>query len=296
MKALVTGGAGFIGSNLVDFLIEKDFEVTVIDNESSNSSQFYWNSKAKNYKLDVRDYQSTKILYKNIDIVFHLAAETRIQASIINPIETISSNTLGTCVALQCARESSVRRFVFSSSSAIYGNNSVPNHEAQVDDCLNPYSTSKLNGELLCRLYSNEYGLNTIILRYFNVYGNRQPTKGTYMPVLGLFLTQKSLNKPLTIVGDGSRRRDYVHVSDVVSANFFAGTMEISEQYFGGVFNVGFGKNYSVNEVAKLISSKVEYIEDRKGEADSTLANIQKIKEVLDWNPKTTLNEWLKPI
>jgi UDP-glucose 4-epimerase len=294
MKALVTGGAGFIGSNLVDFLIKKGFEVTVIDNESSNSGQFYWNSKAKNYKLDIRDYKNTKILYEGIELVFHLAAETRIQASIINPIDTISINTLGTCVVLQCSRESNVKRLIFSSTSAIYGNNPVPNNEAQIDDCLNPYSTSKLNGELLCKLYSKEYGLNTIVLRYFNVYGDRQPTKGSYTPVVGVFMTQKSLNKPLTIVGDGHRRRDYVHVSDVVNANFLAATVEVGTKDIGSVFNVGCGKNYSVNEVAKLISAEIEYIADRVGEANSTLASIEKIYTILGWTPKVTLLDWLK--
>lgn len=296
MKAIVTGGAGFIGSNLVDFLIDKEFEVIVIDNESSSSGEFHWNSNARNFKLDIRNYQETKELYKNANIVYHLAAETRIQSAIANPIETLNNNTLGTCVVLQCAREMNVGRFVFSSTSAIYGNNVVPNHESQVADCLNPYSISKLHGELLCQLYSKEYALNTIVLRYFNVYGNRQPTKGSHTPVLGLFLTQKNLNNPLTIVGDGNRRRDYVNVFDVVQANFLAGTKEVSKQHFGEVFNVGFGENYSVNEVARFISPNTQYIEDRAGEANSTLASIKKIKEVFGWTPKIALDEWLSSL
>jgi UDP-glucose 4-epimerase len=294
MKALVTGGAGFIGSHLVDFLVEKDYEVMVIDNESSNSGQFYWNTKAINYKLDIRDYDKTKTLYQGCDYVFHLAAETRIQASIINPIDTVSVNSLGTCVVLQCSRESNVKRLIFSSTSAIYGNNSVPNYENQINNCLNPYSTSKLHGEILCKLYSSQYGLDTVVLRYFNVFGDRQPTKGSYTPVVGVFLTQRSLNKPLTIVGDGNRRRDYVHVSDVVNANFLAATSAISVNDLGGVFNVGFGTNYSVNELAKLISSEFEFITDRVGEADSTLANIGKITNILGWTPKIALRDWLK--
>ncbi len=151
MKSLVTGGAGFIGSNLVDKLIELGHDVIVIDNESAESNeQFYWNDKAQNYKYDIRDYENTRPLYDGVDYVFHLAAESRIQPAIENPINAISLNSVGTCTILQCAREAEVKRVIYSSTSSGYGMNPYPNVETQPDDCLNPYSVSKVNGEKLC--------------------------------------------------------------------------------------------------------------------------------------------------
>jgi UDP-glucose 4-epimerase len=174
MKSLVTGGAGFIGSNLVDKLIEQGHEVIVIDNESAESNEkFYWNDKAKNYVLDIRDYKNTRPLYDGVDFVFHLAAESRIQPAIENPIEAVSLNSVGTCTVLQCSREARVKRVMYSSTSSGYGMNQSPNIETQPDDCLNPYSVSKVNGEKLCKMYTSLYGLPTISFRYFNVYGER---------------------------------------------------------------------------------------------------------------------------
>jgi UDP-glucose 4-epimerase len=172
MKSLVTGGAGFIGSNLVDKLIELGHEVVVIDNESSQSNEmFYWNKKANNYKLDIRDYKNTRPLYDGVDYVFHIAAESRIQPAIENPVEAVSVNSVGTATVLQCAREAGVKRVMYSSTSSAYGKNPIPNFETQPDDCLNPYSVSKVNGEKLCKMYTDLFGLHTIIYRYFNVYG-----------------------------------------------------------------------------------------------------------------------------
>jgi len=283
MKILVTGGAGFIGSNLVDFLINKDYEVYVIDNESSTTSEkFYWNNNAKNYKLDIRDYNNTRQIYENVDYVFHMAAETKIQESILNPINTVSINSLGTATVLQCSKEADVKRVIYSSTSAAYGRNTVPNIESQEDNCLNPYSISKVNGEKLCRMYYELYGLETIILRYFNVYGKRQPTSGNYAPVLGIFKRQFDNKEPLTIVGDGSQSRDFVHVDDVVNANILAALSKINSKYFGTVFNVGTGKNYSVKEIADMISDNQVFINPRPGESKETLANINKIKSILN--------------
>ena len=191
-KSLVTGGAGFIGSNLVDRLVEIGHEVVVIDNESAESNeQFYWNDKAYNYKYDIRDYENTRPLYEGVDFVFHLAAESRIQPAIENPINAISLNSVGTCTVLQCSREAGVNRVIYSSTSSGYGMNQSPNIETQPDDCLNPYSVSKVNGEKLCRMYTKLYGLPTISFRYFNVYGERQPIRGQYAPVIGIFLRHK---------------------------------------------------------------------------------------------------------
>jgi UDP-glucose 4-epimerase len=295
-KSLVTGGAGFIGSNLVDKLLELGHEVIVIDNEYSDAHEhFYWNQKAQNHKLDIRDYERTRKLYDNIDYVFHIAAESRIQPAINNPVEAVSINSVGTATVLQCSREANVKRVIYSSTSSAYGRNPIPNIEDQPDDCLNPYAVSKVSGEKLCSMYTDLFELNTIIFRYFNVYGERQPTKGQYAPVLGLFLKQTKNNEPLTIVGDGEQRRDFTHVSDVVMANVLAATAEdIDQEAFGKVYNIGNGVNYSVNQIADLISSSQTNIPPRLGESRETLADNSKFKSVFNWEPKVSLVEWVK--
>jgi UDP-glucose 4-epimerase len=294
MKSLVTGGAGFIGSHIVDKLLELGHEVVVIDNESSDAHEsFYWNSLAKNHKLDICDYEAIRALFEEVDYVFHLAAQARIQPAILNPIDTITKNVLGTCVVLQCSKETNVKRVIYSSTSSAYGHNIFPNIETQSDDCLNPYSVSKVSGEKLCKMYYDLYGLETIILRYFNVYGNNQPSKGQYAPVLGLFLKQKNKKMPLTIVGDGSQRRDFINVKDVVNANMLAATRKIDSQYFGGVFNIGTNYNLSIKEIADLISDNQIFIDSRPGESKETLANIDKSKAILGWNPRVQVEDYI---
>jgi UDP-glucose 4-epimerase len=294
VKALVTGGAGFIGSHIVDKLIEMNYDVIVIDNESSNSNtQFYWNDKASNYKYDICDYEKTRSLYKNVDYVFHVAAKARIQATILDPIETIRTNSLGTINVLQCSKEANVKKVIYSSTSSAYGLNKVPNVETQEDDCLNVYSISKTNGEKLCLNYSKIFNLETLCLRYFNVYGERQSIKGKYASVIGIFSEQSKNNKPLTVVGDGEQKRDFTHVSDVVNANILAATKNIDKKYFGQIFNIGTGKNYSVNQIAKMFSENITYIPERLGEAKETLADISKAKNILGWQPKVTLVDWI---
>lgn len=294
MKSLVTGGAGFIGSNLVDRLIEMGHEVVVIDNEYSDvHEQFYWNPKAQNYKYDIRDYENTRQLYDGVDYVFHIAAEARIQPAILNPIEAVSINSVGTCTVLQCAREAGVKRVVYSSTSSGYGMNQSPNVETQSDDCLNPYSVSKVNGEKLCKMYTSLYGLPTILFRYFNVYGERQPLKGQYAPVVGIFLRQRAVGEPLTIVGDGNQRRDFTHVRDVVQANILAAIKEVDSDAFGQVYNVGTGNNYSVNQIARMISDNTINIAPRPGESRVTLANNQKLRRTFGWEPTVKLEDWI---
>jgi UDP-glucose 4-epimerase len=295
MKYLVTGGAGFIGSNIVDSLIKLGHEVVVIDNESSESHDyFFWNKNAKNYKLDICDYENTRSLYDGVDYVFHVAAEARIQRTIKNPIRSVKTNVVGTITVLQCSKEANVKRVVYSSTSSAYGKNEIPNEETQLDDCLNPYSISKVAGEKLCSMYTNIFGLDTIIFRYFNVYGDKHPTKGIYAPVIGLFDVQKLNGEKLTIVGDGEQRRDFTNVKDVVDINILATTKDIDRKYFGNVFNVGTGTNYSVNQIASFISDNTINIPERLGEARETLANIKKVKEVFDWEPSITLDQWFK--
>jgi UDP-glucose 4-epimerase len=294
MKALVTGGAGFIGSNLVDKLIEIGHEVVVIDNESAECNEkFYWNSDANNYKLDICNYQLTRPLYDDVDCVFHLAAESRLQPAILNPIEAVTKNAVGTCTILQCAREAGVKKVIYSSTSSAYGMNKYPNYETDPNDCLNPYSVSKVAGEELCKMYTNLYGLKTIIFRYFNVYGERSPTTGQYAPVIGIFLRQKNANEPLTIVGDGSQKRDFVHVHDVANANVLAALTDIPDEYYGQVYNIGTGENISILEIAKIISDNYVNIPSRDGEAKTTLSCIDKAKNIFGWEPKFNVKDWI---
>ena len=295
MKSLVTGGAGFIGSNLVDGLLDMGHEVVVIDNEYSDAhDHLYWNDDADNYKYDIRDYENTRPLYDGVDYVFHLAAEARIQPAILNPIGAISINSVGTCTVLQCAREAKVKKLMYSSTSAAYGMNSQPNVETQPDDCLNPYSVSKVNGEKLCKMYTDLFGLDTVIFRYFNVYGERQPVRGQYAPVIGIFLRQLAAGELLTIVGDGQQRRDFTYVKDIVNANIMSAISNADKEAYGQVYNVGSGINYSINEVASMISKDVKHISPRVGEARISLANVDKIYETFAWKPQQDLEEWIR--
>jgi UDP-glucose 4-epimerase len=301
MKCLVTGGAGFIGSNLVDKLVELGYDVDVIDDESATAhDQFYYNSKAQYYKYDICDYVNTRHLYDGVDYVFHLAAESRIQPTIENPIGAVKTNTLGTATVLQCSREANVKRVMYSSTSSAYGLGNIPPlREDMPTDCLNPYSVSKVAGEALCKMYYDLFGLETIIFRYFNVYGPRQPMRGQYAPVIGLFLRQKAAGEPLTIVGDGQQKRDFTHVSDVVNANILAATHIYDIKYnwirpFGEIFNVGTGKNYSVLELAHMISDTVKFIPPRPAEAKESLACNLKISDAFSWRPTVKLEDYIK--
>lgn len=293
-KSLVTGGAGFIGSNLVDKLLELGHEVIVIDNEYSDAhDHFYWNDKAQNYKYDIRDYENTRPLYDGVDYVFHFAAEARIQPAILNPVEAVSINAVGTCTVLQCAREAGVKRVMYSSTSSAYGRNEPPNVETQLDDCLNPYSVSKVAGEKLCRMYTELYNLPTVTFRYFNVYGERQPLKGQYAPVIGIFLRQRAAGEPLTIVGDGEQRRDFTYVGDVVNANILAATREVDSSAFGQVYNIGTGRNYSINEISEMISDETVNIPPRPGETRLSMADNNKFSDTFGWYPIMKLEDWI---
>ena len=225
-------------------------------------------------------------------MVFHLAAESRIQPTLKNPILAAQVNTVGTCTVLQCSKEAGVRRVVYSSTSAAYGlANEIPNVEWMNNDCLNPYSVSKVSGEDFCKMYTKLFGLQTVVLRYFNVYGERQPLRGQYAPVIGLFLKQKREGKPMTIVGDGLQRRDFTYVKDVVNANFLASQ---SNHVSGETINIGTGTNYSILEIAKEIGGDYTFIEPRLGELRESLADNTKSKDLLLWRPKTNLKEWLR--
>ena len=293
MISLVTGAAGFIGSNLVDYLLKQGHNVVCIDNESANNEKFYWNDKAWNIKADITDYKTMKNAFTDVDYVFHLAAESRLQPAIENPIEAVQKNCVGTATILQCAREAGVKRFVYSSTSSAYGNNPYPNVETQPDDCLNPYSASKAAGEKFCKMYYDLYGLETVILRYFNVFGERSPARGQYAPVIGIFERQSEAGESLTLVGDGSQKRDFIHVKDVARANYIAATASL-DNHLGEVFNIGSGKNYSIKEIADTISSNQVNIPMRDGEMDTTLADITKAQSILKWNPEIDVLDWIK--
>jgi nucleoside-diphosphate-sugar epimerase len=297
MNVLVTGGCGFIGSNLVNSLISKKYKVIVIDNLSSDAhDEFYFNDKAIYHHNSITDYIICSDIFRKYQpsIVFHLAAESRIQNCIEDPLLALETNYLGTATMLQLCKkyQHNVKRFVFSSTSAIYGlKNTGPLIESMESDCLNAYSLSKKGGEEICNLYSSSYGVDTVCLRYFNVYGPHQPKKGPYAPVIGIFQRQKEAKEALTVVGDGEQTRDYVHVSDVVEANIMAGCHETNLS--GQIFNVGTGNAYSVNDIARRISSNIKYIPPRTGEARDTLANNTKIKNYFGWKPKIQLMEWI---
>ena len=290
--SLVTGGAGFIGSNLVDYLLERGHNVVCVDNESADNDKFHWNEDAWNVNVDITDYKALKNAFSNVDYCFHLAAEARLQPAINNPIDAVYRNCVGTTTVLQCAREAGVKRLVYSSTSSAYGNNPYPNVETQPDDCLNPYSASKAAGEKFCKMYYSLYGLETVVLRYFNVFGERCPTRGQYAPVIGIFDRQKESGEPLTIVGDGSQKRDFIYVKDIARANYLASIMPLKDN-IGEVFNVGSGKNYSVQQIADSISNNQTYIAERSGEMDTTLADITKIGETIGWKPEVDVLEWI---
>jgi len=297
MKSLVTGGAGFIGSHIVDRLIQLGHEVVVIDNETSQvHDNFYYNDKAQYHKLDIVDYENTRKLYEDVDYVFHCAAESRIQPTILNPLGAIKTNTLGTGTVLQCAREAGVKKVMYSSTSSGYGlKNEPPLREDMPDDCLNPYSVSKVSGEKLCSMYTRLFGVKTVIFRYFNVYGPREPLRGPYAPVVGLFIRQHRAGEALTIVPDGTQRRDFTHVDDVVEANILAMSKDDHDHY-GEVFNVGTGTNHSVLELAAMISENTKMIEPRLGEAYITLADNSKLRNVFGWKPTKDLESYVKEL
>ena len=302
MRSLVTGGAGFIGSHLVDKLLEMGHQVTVVDNESSTCNQeFYWNDKAWNVRADISDAQVMEQVFScvnegmpKIDWVFHLAAYSRIQIALQNPVGCVRTNVLGTTTLLQNAREHGVKAFINSSTSSSYGlKNEPPLREDMAPDCLNPYSVSKVAAENICNMYSDLFDLNIVNLRYFNVYGDRQPLLGQYAPVVGLFLEQWKKGEAFTIVGDGEQRRDFTHVDDVVKANIAAA--ERASDISGELINVGTGTNYSVNQIADMICNQYtkNFIPPRPAEARVTLADISKAKKLLGYMPSIEISDWI---
>ena len=292
-KSLVTGGAGFIGSHVVDKLLNLGHEVIVVDNESSDGhDDYFWNKHTQNHKVDIRDFGALAPLFHGVDYVFHLAAKASVQASVDNPLPTVSTQVMGTANVLEASRLSGVEKLMYSSTSACYGNmNPIPNTEVMREDPLNAYAIGKLCGEQLVKSYYGLYGLKTVAFRYTNVYGERARHVGTYAPVVSKFLKARAAGESLTIFGDGLQRRDFVHVSDVVNANASITYMELDT--WGEVFNIGYGKNWSVQELANQVSTKQVHLSARPGEMRETLADIGKAKAELMWKPKVEITSWI---
>ena len=294
MKYVITGGAGFIGSNLVERLVKEGNEVHVIDNFSFGKLE-NCNKKAHYCNIDLSqksNFNQVKEVCKNADSVFHLACIARVQPSIKNPVEYEMNNTISTVNILKASVESNVRRFIYSSSSSVYGNQTnLPLKEDFKTNPLSPYGAQKLYGEILCKTFSKVYGLETVSLRYFNVYGEKQNIDGAYALVIGIFLNQKSNEKSLTVRGDGSQRRDFTYVGDVVRANILASKSEHVGS--GEIINIGNGKNKSINEIASYVGGKIKYIEPVL-EPFETLADNLKAKKLLNWEPKQDVKSWIK--
>ena len=289
-KIIVTGGAGFIGSHLVDALIKRGDEVIVIDNLSGGKKENV-NPQAKFYQLDLRALQDIKPLFTGVDFVFHVAARPRIPLSIQDPILSNDNNLNATLNVLVASRDAKVKKVIYSSSSSVYGNQkTLPASEDMSPQPLNPYGLQKYVGELYCKIFSELYGLPTLSLRYFNVFGLRAPQEGAYATVIGIFLGQKQAGKPLTIVGDGEQSRDFTYVKDVVRANLLAMESKIGA---GEVINIGGGNSYKINQLASLIGGEVVHIPVRPGEIRHSLAGITLAKKLLNWQPEYNIETGL---
>ena len=261
--------------------------VVVVVNVFDNSLvETFWIVDAINIKMDVND-PALKNAVTGIDRIFHLAADISIPYSIKNPVGTYSNNVHGLLNVLEVARKSDIKNVVFSSTAAIYGLTDKVCVETDTPDPLNPYSVSKLAGEHLMKMYHDLYGIQTASLRYFNAYGPRQSDTGQYAPVVGIFQKQKENNSALTIVGDGKQTRDFVHVYDIADANIL-----LAESDATGVYNVGTGVEYSVNQIANMISDVQRNIPPRVGEARRSLSDSSKLRS-LGWEPKIKLEDWV---
>ncbi len=293
MKVIVTGGAGFIGSHIVDELISRGNEVHVLDNLSGGKEENI-NSKATFHKVDVRNLEEILPFFVGAEAVFHLAALPEVQYSIENPEETNEINIGGTQNVLIASQKAGVKKLIYSSSCAVYGEQEkLPMVETDLPKPKSPYGLQKYVGEHFCRIWSEIYGVPTVSLRYFNVYGPRQKSTGAYASVIMRFLKQKKEGGKMTITGDGLQTRDFTHVKDVVNANLKA--LESSKVGKGEVLNIGTGIQKSVLEIAKLIGGEFEFLPPRI-ELLHARADITKAKEFLDWEPKENFEKSLEEL
>jgi UDP-glucose 4-epimerase len=292
MKCLVTGGAGFIGSHLIELLINEGHQVVAVDNLTSG--------RLKNLKVvsshpnfsfleaDIRKPSEFKDSFDAVDWVFHLAGLADIVPSIEMPEHYYSTNVTGTLNVLQLAVDAGAKRFLYAASSSSYGIPDIyPTNETAAINPQYPYALTKYMGEELVLHWARVYKIPSISLRLFNVYGTRSRTTGAYGAVFGVFLAQKLNKKPYTVVGDGKQTRDFTYVTDVANAFYLAARSDIS----GEALNVGSGNHYSINRLIELLGGEIEYIPKRPGEPNCTFADIVKIKKLLNWAPKITLEE-----
>jgi len=290
MNVIVTGGAGFIGSHLVDLLLAEGHIVRVLDNFSTGRKEnlaHIDNNNLSIYKVDITKKDITKY-FKDVDWVFHLAALADIVPSIVHPLEYAKANMDGTIQVLEAARKYNVKRFIYSASSSCYGiAKQIPTSEVAPTNPQYPYALTKYLGELAVLHWGSVYKLPVVSLRLFNVYGPRSRTSGTYGAVIGTFLAQKIARKPFTVVGDGKQTRDFVYVTDVAKAFLAAAKSKIK----GEIFNVGSNGTYTINTLVKLLHGPVVHIPRRPGEPDSTFADISKIKRMLKWKPEISFEE-----
>ena len=288
MKYAVTGGSGFIGKHLVNELLELGHEVIVLDIQGRFSGDF------KFIDADIsqpNDYEKIQKALDGVDTVFHLAAKARVQPSIDHPILFDKVNVSGTLAMLELSRTAKVRRFILSSSSSVYGDTTIfPTPETAPTEPMSPYGLQKLIGEEYCQLYSRIHDIETVCLRYFNVYGENAPTEGAYCLVIGAFMRCKEEGRPLTIYGTGEQRRDFTYVQDVARANLLAAQSD--KVGIGEVINVGNGDSRSVQQIANIFGEPFEYLPARL-EPFETLANIDKAKELLGWSPTGDVEKWV---
>ncbi len=291
---IVTGGAGFIGTHLVDLLVQKNFNVFSVDNYHAfwgNKPSERLNKKAHYLKCDIRSYEKLNKIFAKIKplFVFHVAALARIQPSIADPQKYLEVNSLGTLNVLRAAKNCRASRVIYSASSSAYGLNPIPSKENMCPNPLNPYAKTKLDGEQWMKIFAEIYGIETVSLRYFNVYGPKNTFVGSYTTVITKFLHQRKNKKPMTIVGDGNQTRDYTHVRDVVRANYLAA---ISKKVGRGeVINIGCGRRYSVNFIARTIGGRTVHVSSRPGESRNTLADWSLAKKLLGWRPTVKLED-----
>ena len=303
-KILVTGGAGFIGSHLVDRLMKEGYEIVVLDNFFSGkienikhhleSGTFYL------VKGDVRSSDNVKEAIKNVDAVFHLAAIVSVPLSIQNPLLANDVNARGTLNLLEASLKAHVKRFIYASSCAVYGEvDCLPIDERCQTNPISPYSVSKLAAEYYCKVFYENYGLNSLCLRYFNVYGRRQ-AGDSYSGVITQFISRLKQRKPPIIYGDGQQTRDFVHVKDIIEANMLALNRQ---QGFGEVINVGTGKRTTINQLAEVLlrlsgrsELKPKYVAPRKGDIRNSCADINKAKKALGYEPKVMLKKGLRTL
>ena len=293
--AIVTGGAGFIGSHMVDLLLEKEFEVRVVDSLLGGREEnlaHHGKDRVAFERRDIRSFAPGDALFKGAKYVFHFAGIGDIVPSIERPMEYMSANVQGTVHMLECARHAGVQKFVYASSSSCYGLASVPTREDHPIQPQYPYALSKYQGEQAAFHWHQVYKLPVNAVRIFNAYGTRSRTSGAYGAVFGVFLRQKLASKPYTVVGDGTQRRDFLYVTDVAKAFLAAAETEC----VGRFWNLGAGNPQSVNRLIELLEGEKVYIPKRPGEPDCTWADVSRITAELGWRPEVSFEEGVSRI